>query len=639
MLTGGNRLHFINRADKTNCGDWECCPLTYYLDFFKQYSVMRHDIRYVELDAIAPTDVVILGGGGLFDFSECCNRAINKILDTGAAVIAWSPGFNTHNGYDGTYSTKINFEKFALLGVRDYENAYNLEYLPDITCKLPGLKQKYVTKRKYGVARHKDYPIHTLKMYDEITNGSSLDDILQFIGESEIIISNSFHLIYWSILLGKKTVCVSPFSTKFFSYKYRPAYCDLETENLSERVQQAKSYAILDECIRENDRFFDRVKGLIERKLSPVEKANVSLEHINDKVLWNGYVRDTQVCTGDALASQLFIDTGEGFTEKQKRIAINNVIGDEVCCVTFNLSEYSGIKSLRFDPIEGHACEVEIVSAMSDAGEVTLVPRVFVQHNEKQLFFTTDPQYFIDYDGSSFLEIHFRLRVLSMFEAEQSAREYFEYSEKYCAALEDTASKQRIHIEECESKILNIDSERSQLKDNVCELSRIIEHKDSALDGQKNLIQQRDLTIDEQASAIEQKDLQMNEQANVIEQQQLKLDEQAGVIEQKDLQLSGQVTAIEQQSLIISEQMNVIAQLNFKMDGQWNIIEQYRNQIQQLSSDLNEKNEQLNQSQQQIESQRVEIDSLYHSRSWRITAPLRNLLLMIKKIWKGTPRI
>ena len=64
MLRAGNILHFINRVDEGNCGDRVVCPLLHYYDYFSQYYIMRHDMRFIDYDRITSGDVVIIGGGG-----------------------------------------------------------------------------------------------------------------------------------------------------------------------------------------------------------------------------------------------------------------------------------------------------------------------------------------------------------------------------------------------------------------------------------------------------------------------------------------------------------------------------------------------------------------------------------------------
>lgn len=571
MLNLGNTLHFINRVDETNCGDKLCTPLIYYFDFFKKYNIKRHDIRYIDFQSIAPTDVVILGGGGLFDYAEFLNRSYNKLLDTCATIIAWAPGLNTHMEYDGTFQTKINFGKFTKIYLRDYENEYGLPYLPDVSCKLCGLKQKYTVKRKYGVARHKDYPIKKLEIYDQITNNADIDDILRFIGESEIILTNSFHMAYWSMLMGKKTVCVNSFSTKFRSYKYKPEYCDTNKDDISECVNNAKIYDIIDECIKANDEFFEQVKEIIENKLTPVKQGEADYNFITREAVMQGQIREMQTLQGDALVSQLYINDGTGYFEEKKRVSINNVWGDDECFVRFDISEYPNIKELRFDPTEGHFCQVEIISAVTNSGNVELLPEVSVKKGNADVFFNTDPQYYIFSSCNGFLEIRFKLCLLSNFDAEQNIRDY-------------------------------------------------VKSQNSISKSYLNDIEQRNIIIDSQAAKL-------NEQSSVIENQNTKLNEQDSVIETQIAKLNEQGLLVENQFTKLNEQSGII-------ENQSSEIQARDNRISVLTMETMKKSDTIESLQQQLEQVRNELGSLYNSRSWKITTPLRKIFTFFRKIFK-----
>lgn len=425
MLKFGNTLHFINRVDDSNCGDWLASPLLYYYDYFKRYHIKRHDMRCIDFESISSSDVVIIGGGGMFDYAEFANRAINRVLDSGAAVIAWAPGLNTHLEYAGTYTTRIRFQEFAAVTVRDFQNEYGLPYLPDITCKLPGLKQDYTIRRKFGIARHKDYPIEGMD-YDTITNAAEIDEILRFIGETEIVISNSFHMIYWATLMGKKTICANPFSSKFFTYRYPPVYFTEGADTLAECAEKAVQYQILDECIEANDAFFARVKEIIESRLTPVSDYWSVYDYATEVVQQRQLNEGNQFAAGNMLSSQLYIDDGQGFREERKLIAINNVLGDDMHTVRFDLNKFEMIQALRFDPIEGRNCEIEILSARTDQGDVVLNAYASVRTGKSDRFLTTDPQYFITAPGAKYIEIQFKLRLLSHSEAERNIILYAE---------------------------------------------------------------------------------------------------------------------------------------------------------------------------------------------------------------------
>lgn len=71
------KIHFINRIDYDNVGDWNCCPLCYYYDFFKDFTLIRHEIDYINFNEIERDDVVIFGGGGILYVTESFNSSIS----------------------------------------------------------------------------------------------------------------------------------------------------------------------------------------------------------------------------------------------------------------------------------------------------------------------------------------------------------------------------------------------------------------------------------------------------------------------------------------------------------------------------------------------------------------------------------
>lgn len=57
--------------------------------------------------------------------------------------------------------------------------------------------------------------------------------------------------------------------------------------------------------------------------------------------------------------SSLYVNTGEGFSEKEKETADIRRIGERFS-VEFDLTRYSGISEIRFDPIEYHLCTLQL---------------------------------------------------------------------------------------------------------------------------------------------------------------------------------------------------------------------------------------------------------------------------------------
>lgn len=522
MTAPGNTLHFINRIDDTNCGDRMACPLLYYYDYFKQYNIKRHDISYIDFDAISPNDVIIIGGGGLFNYAESINREINTLLDIGAPVIGWTPGLNTHNEFGGAFTSKLHFEKFSLLGIRDFGNKENIPFLPDITCKMKELKKHYDIRRRIGIAQHKDYPL-TEYPYDRITNNESLEKIIQFIGESEIVISNSFHMIYWSLLLGKKTICANPFSSKFYTYKYPPEYCN-SLENLETCIENAKNYDILDNCILENDFFFEKVKAIVEKTLIPDIPYWYQYNAETDRARLYQEYRSKKMRIGDLLVSQLFVDINNGFSEERKLIAINNVYGDEIHHVRYDLSAYPNIKALRFDPIESRNCEVEIVSASSSTGDVTLLAQAAIKNGTWDRFLSTDPQYIIFSPISDFLEINFRLNALDLYEAEQAVYRYVWEQERQLY-------KKAQQVERISEQRNEQDALLHQKTETINQLNDTLQCRQNQINQQEKEINKQTYLIDQQLEQIRLLKDTLQDCENQITKQNSRLIDQAEKIQ------------------------------------------------------------------------------------------------------------
>lgn len=267
------KIHFVQRVASDNIGDWWCSPINYYYDFFNKYSILVHDIDSINWLEIAKDDVVILGASGMLYVTESFNSNINRLLNTCDTVIAWSIGFNTHK--ERPINTPVELDKFTMLSIRDYNHESGIEYLPCITCKLPQLNKKETIQRRIGVIEHKDFRIDDFKDYQSISNSCNFDLLTSFIASTEIIVANSYHAIYWALLMGKKVVCPNAFSTKFDYYQYEPTFYsgDIELD-----IRAAKQYpCFLEEAISLNESYFRRVKAIVEDK---IQVPNSSYTHL-----------------------------------------------------------------------------------------------------------------------------------------------------------------------------------------------------------------------------------------------------------------------------------------------------------------------------------------------------------------------
>lgn len=249
------RLHFVNRVDFRNAGDFSC-GLSGYLPF-GGLKPMHHDIDNVAWNFIRRTDAVIIGASGMLNVTESFNRNIIRLLDMCDTVIGYGIGFNKTPGQEPSTDIVPHLNRFKLLGVRDFDNPHGIRYLPCPSVKLlEGLEPREV-RREVGVIHHRDYRLGQ-SGWESIDNSRSIWEVLDFILESETVITSSYHCAYWSQLLGKKVVIDRMFSEKFDYFRHKPV---VGIANIA----QAKPVPVefMAECIRLNKEFYLEVCDLL----------------------------------------------------------------------------------------------------------------------------------------------------------------------------------------------------------------------------------------------------------------------------------------------------------------------------------------------------------------------------------------
>ena len=251
------RIHVIHLIDTDNTGDVNCGPEYYLKRSGLNLRITLHDLERINEDVIGKDDVVIIGGGGLLDFSDKWNKTINRCTELSDNVVIWGAGYNKH--FDNkSVIVKINIELIDMIGIRDFID--DKTYVPCVSCMLPHFDQHFDVKRKIGVAKHltfSDQIPGELKKYEQITNKDCLDRIIKFIGESEYIVTNTYHMYYWATLLKKKVILFGEFSSKFDNLKYPPVRY---TGVLEEDLKNATVYEdALEESREKNREFLEKI--------------------------------------------------------------------------------------------------------------------------------------------------------------------------------------------------------------------------------------------------------------------------------------------------------------------------------------------------------------------------------------------
>ena len=252
------RVHFVHIYEAKNTGEMLCGPYEYFGRLFcADYELFCHDIRTLNLNKIRQSDWVILGGGGLFEVREDFQNTINAILKRTYKVVSWACGHNMHFGRD--IKTKIRYKSFFYLTVRDF-GLEGEEYLPCVSCMSPLLDLKKPIARHFGIIEHLDYKIDEFS-YDKISNAHAPLSIFDFISSSEVIITNSYHVVYWSTLMRKKVILYKPFSTKFNHLEFAPR---LYSGDIAQDEANCKVYEnALEDCRKRNIDFANRLYSVM----------------------------------------------------------------------------------------------------------------------------------------------------------------------------------------------------------------------------------------------------------------------------------------------------------------------------------------------------------------------------------------
>lgn len=245
-------LVFKHIRNTDNIGDRSCCPLD-YLPF--------NDGVAMDLDEpTPPCDAVIYGGGKIFGSLYSKMTAGDR---QAKARIAW--GVSTVQSSIFAFRYALSRRQMTLVGSRDYGDA-RYDYAPCVTCMSPLFDRSYEVRHEVVFYLHKtksrelglDVPAGA-PVLDNFCD--SMQEAVEFIGSGDVVVSNSYHGVYWGLLLGKKVLCL-PFSNKFSHYRFAPGYSDVKRwhKDLGQAISRPEMLPVT----REASRIFEnKVRAVI----------------------------------------------------------------------------------------------------------------------------------------------------------------------------------------------------------------------------------------------------------------------------------------------------------------------------------------------------------------------------------------
>lgn len=251
-------ISFVHYKNTPNIGDLMCAPYLY----FKYIGAQAFDLS----DAIPPSEAVIFGGGAI---EPLLRKGRHHEVDA-AVKVAWGVGTSRR----GHTQHGPLVEDMNLIGVREYGREKGIakaHYVPCVSCMSDLFDKSYQETHEVAFYIHGHFGMEVPEGIPSLNNrAESLEEAIKFLGSAETIVTNSFHGTYWSLLLGKKVVCI-PFSSKFYGYMCPPYYClDGDWKSAAKNATRYTDY--LGDSRERNIEFDRRVRSLISltRKRSRV---------------------------------------------------------------------------------------------------------------------------------------------------------------------------------------------------------------------------------------------------------------------------------------------------------------------------------------------------------------------------------
>lgn len=253
-----SKVIFSNVNYFGNAGDYWSSPLHYYNFSNIDYEHM-HFLGFN--DNPVKDKIVVIGGGGLIiTKTNYLNQILESVVENNK-VIFWGIGSNTSCA---PYYEILSHPNVLLAGVRDIQMNLTQDYIPCVSCKNILFDKKRTESGGIGLIEHPDYPINIPDL-PKINNSSKIEEILDFIFDKSVIISSTFHGVYWSQLMNKKVLYfndTNELNSKFLNLKHRIPICN--AQDYKEKIYNLSNVTgLLEESRNLNDNFYRKLLSIL----------------------------------------------------------------------------------------------------------------------------------------------------------------------------------------------------------------------------------------------------------------------------------------------------------------------------------------------------------------------------------------
>jgi len=231
-----------------NVGDIVSCPKQYFTEY----------VPFSEIDYVHnPEGPVIFGGGGFSDNVYNIMLAVKN-----RPKIIWGMGTNVQ-GYGHRPHYLRDFDTFDLVGCRDWGSPYR--WVPCVSCMSPLFDKLKDTRIVHEVVVYEGWVSPIYSPYPTMANHAmnGLIRCLRHIASGAIVVTNSYHGIYWAHLLGRKAAGIWLANSKFPVMRYPVPNSDNVKDAIANAIAPGVGY--LAECRAATLAFRQEVNKVLQK--------------------------------------------------------------------------------------------------------------------------------------------------------------------------------------------------------------------------------------------------------------------------------------------------------------------------------------------------------------------------------------
>ena len=257
------RVSFLHLRDTWNVGDRWCSPFDYF--DWRDAASIRAQVSDLRLDG-GDYDVGVFGGGKIMR-NIASSPAYRQ--GEGRLNIGWGLSTVQRNPFSPAYRrARLRLD---LIGSRDWEHDGKVHWVPCPSSQDPFFDAPPSPDHEVVVYAHFQ---KSRRMMEELpgsipwryNHGGDLDDALRFIASGGTVVSNSYHGVFWALLMGRRVLCL-PFSNKFTKFRLPPGFSS--DRGWMRDLSKAKAQPdLLDLCRQATARFRPNVDSCIEAAMA-----------------------------------------------------------------------------------------------------------------------------------------------------------------------------------------------------------------------------------------------------------------------------------------------------------------------------------------------------------------------------------